>query len=88
MSLTVKLDFVVELLLELQELLRSKRVSKFNVSLSRREEIEQAKKIIADKLRDRSIHPSSVTVDNIASCGFLKVEAKDIHSHLQELMLI
>jgi hypothetical protein len=89
MSLAVKLDFVVELLLDLQEQLRSKRVSRFNLSRSRKEEIEQAKKVIADKLRDRAIHPSSVTVDNIAAaCGLLEVEAKEIHSYLQESMLI
>ncbi len=88
MSLAVKIDFVVELLLDLQEQLRSKKVSRFNVSLSRKEEIEQAKKAIADKILTRAIHPATVTIDSIAAYGFLKVEAEDIYLHLQELMLL
>ena len=88
MSLAVKLDFVVELLLDLQEQLRSKKVSRFNVSRSRKEEVEQAKKVIADKILNRAVHPATVTIDSIAACGFLEVEAEDIYSHLQELMLL
>ena len=88
MSLAVKLDFVVELLLDLQEQLHSKKVSRFNVSLSRKEEIEQAKKTIADKILNRAVHPATVTIDSIAACGFLEVEAEEIFSHLQELMLL
>jgi hypothetical protein len=88
MSLAVKLDFVVELLLDLQEQLRSKKVSRFNLSRSRKEEIEQAKKAITDKILNRAVHPATVTIDSIAACGFLEVEAKEIHSYLQESMLI
>ncbi|MHA1401960.1 MAG: hypothetical protein ACTSQE_16535 [Candidatus Heimdallarchaeaceae archaeon] len=88
MSLVFKIDFIVETLLDLQEHLRSKKVSKFNISLSRKEEIEQAKKAIADKILNRAVHPATITIDSIATCGFLEVEAEEIFSHLQELMLI
>lgn len=88
MSLAVKLDFIVEALLDLQEQFRSIKVSRFNVTRSRKEEIEQAKKAIAEKIVMRSIHPATITIDSIAACGFLEVEAEDIYSHLQELMLL